>query len=347
MPTLSEVHVDQILTSISLAYKPDMFVADVVSPPIQVPNRSDRYFIYPRETFTSTSGLNTNNKAMSLRAPGTIARETQYSLSTDSYLAEEYAWRHFVSDAELRHSDTPLNPEVDATEFATQRLLYDNEAMVAAILMEANNYPTSSFKQLVNGAGSAPGDSSWFAVSQANSNPFVNFMNAHKELIKNVLNAPNTLLIDVELAYALSQHPLYVDRYKYVSREGINTMGLSEAVAGMRPIVTGLQYNSAKDGQPFNAVSLWRSVQNGSNPYLYALCCWVNPERAGIKSMHMMKTFDAPDQTTGVSGIQARRYRAEDRKGTYIEVSFTRDYKLITVDSNNKNLAGYLIREYR
>lgn len=347
MPTLAEVHVDQILTNISLAYKPDMFVADMVSPPVPVPNRSDKYFIYPRETFASTSGLDANSKARSLRAPGTIAQETQYSVSTDSYLAEEYAWRHFVSDAEMRHSDVPLNPEVDATEFATQRLLYDNEAMVAAILMEANNYPSTSYKLLVNGAGSAPGDSSWFATAQANSNPFVNFLNAHKELVKNVLNPPNTLLIDVELAYALSQHPVYIDRYKYVSREGVNTMGLVDVVAGMRPIVTGLQYNTSKEGQAFSAASLWRATSGGTNPFLYALCCWINPERAGIKSMHMMKTFDAPDQTTGITGIQARRYRSDERKGTYIEVSFTRDYKLITVDSNGKNLAGYLIREYR
>ena len=62
-----------------------------------------------------------------------------------------------------------------------------------------------------------------------------------------------------------------------------------------------------------------------------------------VRSVSFGYTFEAPDDATGARGYAVRRWREDKRKGNMIEVSFTRDWRLIAVDGSSLSLGGYLI----
>src|SRR3972149_5785823 len=73
-PTAQQVHIDQPLTNISIAYLPGDFIAGMVFPNVPVQKQSDKYFIYTKADWL--------RREAGPRAPGTRARRGDYGLST-------------------------------------------------------------------------------------------------------------------------------------------------------------------------------------------------------------------------------------------------------------------------
>ena len=115
-PTANDVHIDAILTNISVAYIQDQnaFVASKVFPTIPVEKQSDKYFVY-------TKGDWFRDEAQ-LRAPATESAGSGYNLTTATYNTQVYAFHKDVDDQVRANADNPLNPDRDATSFITQRM---------------------------------------------------------------------------------------------------------------------------------------------------------------------------------------------------------------------------------
>ena len=77
-------------------YRNANYVADQVLPPLPVGKRSNKYFVYRREDYMSSSPLDANGRPMSLRQSGAEAAEIDMSLSAQNYYGEEYAYRGLV-----------------------------------------------------------------------------------------------------------------------------------------------------------------------------------------------------------------------------------------------------------
>jgi hypothetical protein len=120
-PTSSDVHVDAILSQISVAYmqSQDAYIANRVFPTVSVAKQSDKYFVY-------TKGDWFRDEAQ-LRAPATPSAGSGYGLSTATYNADVYAMHKDVDDQTRANADDPLNPDRDATQFVTQRMLMRQE----------------------------------------------------------------------------------------------------------------------------------------------------------------------------------------------------------------------------
>ena len=120
-PTVSDVHVDAILTNMSVAYIQSQtnFVANQVFPSIPVEKQSDKYFVY-------TKGDWFRDEA-EVRAPASPSAGSGYTLSTSTYNALVYAFHKDVDDQTRANSDNPLAPDRDATTFITQRMLLRQE----------------------------------------------------------------------------------------------------------------------------------------------------------------------------------------------------------------------------
>jgi hypothetical protein len=341
MPALGQVHIDQALTNLSIQYANMMYVADQVFPTLPVGKRSNKYYIYSPAMMVTGTATDANGKPLSLRRPKTRAAELDFSLSTDNYYCEEYALAELVSDAEVAYADNPLQPDQDATLFLTNRIALDNEIQVANLVGNTAKYGSANKKTLVSGAGTNPGDSSWKATGQANSDPFANFTAARLAVIKSLFQEPNTMLLTIDSAQYLSQHPKYVDRYKYVSKEGINEKRLVlPVVNGLNVIEGGAQKATNAEGQALVTGNVW--VDSGAKNL--ALIFYRGME-TGPRSLHFGRTFEAPDDTSGARGWSVRRYRDEPRKGSVIEVSTLRDWKLVAVDGSGLSLAGYLLSD--
>lgn len=340
MPGLAAIHIDSALTNLSILYRNELFVAERVAPILPVQKRSDRYFIYDRAMMLGNTTIDVNGKSNAEREPNAEAAEINYTIGTDGYYAREFALRQFVSDAETAYADSPLTPDADAALFLTNRLNNDIEIGIAALVGNTVKYPTAGKKTLVTGVGTVAGDSSWKAYAQANSSPLINLIAGKLYVIQNMFREANRVLITVDGARYLAQHPLFRDQFKYVSKMSLTNSGLEPNILGLEVIEGANQKATSTDGQVLATGNTWVD-SGGKNMALVYYCS----DDTGPRSLHSFRQFEAPDDTSGARGVTIRRYRDEKRKGQIIEASFLRDFKAIAVDSFGNYLGGYLLSD--
>ena len=111
-PNINSVHVDAILTNISVAYlqNQDNFIADKVFPVIPVDKKSDKYFTYTKNDWFRDEAQR--------RAPGTESAGGGYNLSTGTYSADVWAFHKDVDDQTVANADAPLNPLREGQELS-------------------------------------------------------------------------------------------------------------------------------------------------------------------------------------------------------------------------------------
>ena len=117
-PTPGDVHVNQPLTNISIAFlqNANNFVATRVFPNIPVSKQSDRYYVYDRGEF--------NRDEMKERAPATESAGGGYSLdNTPTYFATQYSFHRDIPDQVRANADSVLNPDREATAYVTHKAL--------------------------------------------------------------------------------------------------------------------------------------------------------------------------------------------------------------------------------
>lgn len=334
MPDISSVHIDRALTNLSIAYRNADFVADEVSPVLPVDIRSNKYFVYSKEAFLRGAGINAGGQPMSVRRPTAEAAEVDYQLSTDAYLCEEFALSELVPYENVQTADAPLQPFQDATETLTDRLMLDNEIMVATMAMNAANFSSGNKATLTTGGSGT----SWASYTSANSLPFTNLSSAKNAIRSAALRVPNNIVLNYQVAEILSNHPAYIDRYKYTSPETATKSGLNPVIRGLRVIEGSAVKATNAEGATFSSGDVW--VDSGANA---AALVFYRSEQVGPKSLHFMRTFEAPDAVSGARGYVTKRFELPSRSSAKIQVSTTRAYKGVALDASSKFAAGYLI----
>ncbi len=341
MPDINSgsVHIDTFLTNFSVAIVNDSYSADFVSPMAPVDKRSDKYPIYNKEFALRDSGIDANGRALSLVRPGGVATETDYPLSTDSYYCEEYRKRQLVRAADRAIADSPLQPDLDATMNVTSKLRLDNEGMVAAKACKTTNYGTSHKALLVTST------TSWaaYAASATTSNPFLDIKNGKLAIAHDMVKEANSMLLTVDSARTLSNHPLIIDRVKYTHMDALTGNGTP---SGLPPVLQGLKIQEATTQKLTSAEgvttqttgNVWQN-ENGLNVALI----FYRSMDLGLRSVHFMRSFDSGDDLSRAKDISIRKYIDEPRKGEWVEAQMTRDYKFVSVDGSSKSLGGYLI----
>lgn len=334
MPTISQIHIDQALTNLSVMFRNATYIGDQVLPIVPVPKRSDKYFVYRKEDFLSPSPASATGALASLRRPGTEAAEIDYGLSTQNYYAEEYAYRGFVADAEAAAADNPMQPDADQTIQLTERLLLDNELAAAALVGKRANYPASNKVTLTTGGTGT----SWAQYASTNSVPFTDIKNGKLAVIKGIAREPNTFLLSVDAARTLADHPNVKDLVKYVHQDALTVSGLPKVMRGLTVIEGAAQKNTAAEGAAYSGGNLWQADDGSALAIIF-----YRPDAPSLRTVGFGYTFEAPDDATGARGLSVRRWREEKRKGTMIEAAFLRDWRLIAVDGSGLALGGYLL----
>src|SRR3954467_5735836 len=112
----ANVHIDQVLTNISLGWPVNGLVGENLFPSIPVRKQSDKYYVFGREAWLPETS--------DYRAPGTEANEIPgLTLSQDSYYAQEHALQMAIPDEEREHTDSAFAPDRYATELRTSKIL--------------------------------------------------------------------------------------------------------------------------------------------------------------------------------------------------------------------------------
>ena len=303
-PHSGQVHIDRPLTNISVAYiqSQSNFIASRVFPVVPVDKKSDTYFTYTKNDWFRDEAQR--------RAPATESAGSGYGLSTAAYNCDVWAFHKDVDDQTRANSDSPLNPDRDATQFVTSRMLLRQEKQWAADFFVTGVWGTSTTPANL-----------WSNYST--SDPIEDIEAGKQTILTNTGFMPNTLVLGYPVFRQLKNHPDIVDRIKYTSSENITTAMLARLFE-LDNVYVAMATNATNNEGETAAYSL---VQGK-----HALLAYVNPS-PGLLAPSAGYTFN----WTGISGglgtnIGVSRFRIPEIKADRIEAEMAWDNKLVATD---------------
>src|ERR1700719_12113 len=237
-PQVGQVYVDPALTNISIAYQNDTYMADMVFPEIQVAKVSGFYWVYDKSKCVVADDK---------RAPSTRANRVDYGLTKTPYgPLIEHALEQDIPDEVVDQASAPLDPNIDATENVTDRILLSKE--VDAFTQCSN---TAVITQNVTLSGA----SQW--SQYATSDPIGDVRTARDTVKKAVLKMPNRLLLGYEVLSILNNHPEIIERIKY-SQLGVVTPELLAEIFMIEEVwVADAEQNVANEAQTADMEYVW------------------------------------------------------------------------------------------
>jgi hypothetical protein len=199
-PTSSQVHVDAILTNISVAYMQmaENFIATKVFPVVPVSKQSDKFFTYTKNDWFRDEAQR--------RADATESAGGGYNLSTDSYQADVYAFHKDIGDQTRANADAPINVDREAAEFVTGRMLLKMETQFVSNFFTTSVWATDSTPTNL-----------W--SDYTSSDPIGDIETGKRTILSTTGYEPNTLVLGYDTFIQLKNHPDLVDRIKYTSSQ--------------------------------------------------------------------------------------------------------------------------------
>lgn len=209
-PTQQNVHLDAILTNMSVAYiqNEGNFVAGQIFPTVPVEKQSDKYYVYRKNDWFRDE--------MQMRPDGTESAGSGYNLDTDTYRADVWSLHKDVGDQTRANADNPLNLDRDAVQFLTQRGLLRRE------IQWVSDYFTTGVWATDRAGGAFGGGGNFVHWSDyVNSDPIEDVEAGKEAILGSTGIAPNTLVLGYQSFRRLKFHPDIKDILKYTTPENI------------------------------------------------------------------------------------------------------------------------------
>lgn len=315
-PTVGAVHVDRPLTNISIAFlqDPAMFVADRVFSNIPVQRQSDNYFEFPRGFF--------NRNEAEKRAPGSESKGTGYELTTSNYFADVWAMHHDIPDQRRANADSPLQPDREAVELVSHKLLLRRESEWVT-----KYFVTGVWTAEDTGVSAAPSAGEFLQWNDAASTPIEDIQAGKDAILEDTGFEPNTLVISQHVWTAFKNHPDIIDRIKFGQTPGSPAVASVNTVAQVmeldRIIVAKAIQNTAAEG----ATDV-HSFIAGKN----ALLAYSAPS-PGLMTPSAGYTFSWTGPVgSGPAGQRMSRLRMENLRSDRIEGEMAFVQKLVSAD---------------
>jgi len=261
MPTRQQIHIDRALTNLSVAYMQDAsnFIADKVFPIVPVQKQSDLYFIYSRADF--------NRDEAAERAGGTESAGGEYNIENSlPYYCRKWAFHKDVTEEERVNADTPLQPNNDATDFVTQKMLIRRESDWASKYFVDDVWATE-----YQGVAATPGAGETLQFDVSTSDPITLITEAGITMASVTGFRPNTLVLSPFVFNALKNHADILDRIKYTQKGIVTTDLLATLFEVERVFIAWSVKNSGVKGAAESSAFIMGK---------HALLCYVNPRPA-------------------------------------------------------------------
>jgi hypothetical protein len=219
-PMPRELHVDQLLTNVSVGYSNLDFIADQIFPIVPVNNQSG---LVPK--FDQSAWFRDEAQVRSL---GTRSVGGGWGVSQSNYFAIRYSYRGEIYDEVRDNADSVWDLEVNTTNFVTQKLMMRREVAFA----------TDFFKTGVWANDDAAGTDFTAWDDYGFGTPFVNLTNYQDEIETRIAREGDVMVMGKAVWNKLRWHPDLVDTIKFTER-GIPTLDLLQAATGFRKILIG------------------------------------------------------------------------------------------------------------
>lgn len=312
MPTVQKLHLDKMLTNISIGYANEQYIAEKIFKPITVGKQSDKYFKYGMEKFRQNDDF---------RAPGTDANEINWTLSDDQYFCEGHALRHAIADEEKQNADDEFDLEAEGTELVSEGILLNKEVDASNKVLDSANYHTD----LTITLGSVGAPAKWSDFE--NSDPILDMQKAKEAVHQMSGIRANTLIISEPVLNVLKLHPRILEVIKYVQK-GIVTMDLIAVAFGVDQILVGSALKSvvqnpgqASGGSVEKLEYIW-----GNSAVLAYI-----PQRPGKKTQALGYSFMW--NKDGAGAVQVRKWYEVGRRATIVEAERWYSQKMVSTVS--------------
>jgi hypothetical protein len=302
-----DLHVDQLLTNLSIKYQNPAYIADQIFPIVPVMKQSDKYVVYDQSHWF-------RNEAR-IRAPGTKSERGGWSYSEDTFFCDRFSYGVEIFDEERDNSDVQFDLDRDATEFATDKILMQREVAFASGFFTTGVWGTNR-----TGVASAPSASQFVQWNDyANSDPLGD-LSAWMDLIEaSIGREPNRLVMGKQVWTKIKWHPDLIDTIKYTQRAQM-TMDLAEALFEIERILIGRAiYTTSPEGTAEASVSYSRIWGK------HLLATFV-PASASLRTPAAGYTFTWNRVPNSMMYI--KRMRDEEREADIIEANGYYDHKL-------------------
>ena len=311
---------DMALSNFAKGYRNADLITDLLFPRLEVARQTDVYWIYGRENFQLTE--------QTLRATGTPAAETRFTLSTDRYYCASHALKSVIADEE-RLSYTTGDLEMDSVSMNQDKILLDRERRASQLVLNPANYPTTNTQAL---SGTAQWDNS-------TSDPLSVAATARTAIARAGAVKANTLFLGFDVAEVLRRHPQLLQRFQYTTVTGaLSDQQLATVFNVPNVVVGGAVYNDPVSGLNH---FLWSN---------FALFVYNTPTQGpagvigaegkiGAKQLSFGKSFTwigAP-QTVGGYGVVVARHADPTAKSDIVGVDWYSAEKLTAPE------VGYLV----
>lgn len=316
MPLLtpSQVHIDQPLSNLTLAYvqSQENFIADKVFPTVGVQRQSDKYYIYDRANMNRTGDVQK-------LAPRTEVNRIGMTISNSSYYADVYGLGMDFDEQTLANEDAVLDIRAAGAETLATRLMIHREEQFASTFFSAGVWATDNTPSNL-----------W--SDYTNSTPIQDVTTARRTMqLGSGGFKPNTMVVGKEVRDILINHPDILARLNggaTVSNTALITNAkLAEIFEVENFYVMEAVKNTAKEG-----IAESNSFIGGKNALLVH-----TPRSAGLMTPAAGLTF-AWNNIPGVNnlGISVESFSDDALKrqqvAEHIQVKMSYDMKVVGSD---------------
>jgi hypothetical protein len=315
----NNVHIDQVLTNISVGWSNEGLVAEQLFPTVTVRKQADKYYTFGREAWLPESG--------DFRAPGAEANEIPgMGVSLDTYYAQEHALQIAVTDEERENADSPMSPDRDGTELVTSKILLGRELAMKTLVTDASQYASDMTVDLSVGS-----NTQW---DEASGHPIVDSKLAKHNMHAHIHLDPTVAIFPYQVMSVLEDHADIIERIKYSERAVLTGEIIAQVLGLPRVIVPGTGIATTAALTPSY---LW------GKDVIFAYV----PPRAGLRIPAFAYEFV---WAQGGSAQVVDRWRENRRKSDVIRCSRRYDLKLVGRENNpndanfGKVVSGYLIK---
>ena len=278
---------DPVLTNLGRGYRPEGFIADQVCPRIAVAKESGKYPVWePRDFFASDVDALVPDRA--------VTKEIEISLSTEPYVAEEYALKVSVSRREADNVDAVVRLRQSKLNAVNDQLTIARELRVAQLLNTLDATPAGG---LDNSMDATPSNN-W----NVDAGTIETDILTAKEAIYDAIGIePNTIVVPYKVANAIAIQQDIRELFKYTV-DGRSILGAGQNILppeiwGLRTLIPRSRRATNAEGAANTLVDIWgddvRVLYVSANPDLY------NPSVAHsfVARSYQVKTWmsDDPD----------------------------------------------------
>mgnify|MGYP003648696230 CR=1 FL=1 len=308
--TTSEVHVDQALSSVSIAYAQEQtsFVASRIFNSINTSQLSNKYHVFDKDQWLRSQA--------DLRGTGSPTKGANFTMSTGTFSCQQYGMHMDVDDYVAANADAGVDILTSATQYVTEKLLQKRDEVFAAAAFTTSVWTGSS------SGGDITPSTKW---SASGGTPIKDISDQQAACHAKTGRTPNVLLLGKDVYSALRDSDDLLDRVKY-SEKGIVTTDLMASLFGVDEVIVASSIeNTALEG----ATAVYAPIFDADDALLI-----YRPQNPGLltPAAGYMFSFTGVAGADQFEGLRTLRYRMDSNHSERIESLAAFDFKVTGAD---------------